>query len=52
LEEYSFTEAEWRFFLDDKPDHTDTYTFHIKMTFTDGTVLENDAQPITIKGKD
>ncbi|NDV57999.1 hypothetical protein [Bacteroides sp. 519] len=51
LEDYLFTEAFWLLFLNRKPEKTDTYTFHIKITFADGTVLENDAPPIVIKGK-
>lgn len=51
LEDYSFTEARWVFFLDDKPEKPDTYTFHVQMTFADGTVLEADSPPILIKGE-
>lgn len=51
LEKYPFTEAVWDFFLENKPEHTDSYTFHVKIIFTDGTVLEGDAQTIKVQGK-
>jgi hypothetical protein len=51
LEKYPFTEAAWDFFLESKPEHTDSYTFHVKITFTDGTVLEGDAPTIKVQGK-
>ncbi|WP_291528541.1 hypothetical protein [Bacteroides sp. UBA939] len=54
LEDYPFTEARWDFFLEAKPEKTDTYTFHVKLTFTDGTVLEGDSRrgAIMVKGRD
>lgn len=52
LEDYSFTKAQWEFYLTVKPERTDTYTFHVKLTFADGTVLEDDAPPVAVKGKD
>lgn len=50
LEEYPFIEPEWELCLDAKPEKTDNYTFHVKFTFADGTVLEGDAPAITVKG--
>lgn len=51
LEDYLFPKTEWEFFLDAKPEETEVYTFHVRMTFTDGTTLEADAPPILIKRK-
>ncbi len=51
LENYPFTEASWDFFLESKPERTDIYKFNVKMTFTDGTVLEGDAPAIKVQGK-
>jgi hypothetical protein len=50
FEERSFIGNEWRCFLDVAPEKTDTYIFHVKATFVDGTVLEAPAPPINIKG--
>ena len=50
LEEYPFIEPQWGLCLDVKPEKTDNYTFHVKFTFADGTVLEGDAPAITVKG--
>lgn len=52
LEDYPFVQADWDLILHEKPERSDTYTFHIKMTFTDGTVLEEDSTPFMIKGRD
>lgn len=51
LEEYPFIEAKWDFLLYTRPEETDIYTFHVKLTFVDGTVLEGDAPPVTVKGR-
>ncbi|MDR2010344.1 MAG: hypothetical protein LBQ22_07670 [Bacteroidales bacterium] len=45
-----FIGVEWYCLLDVAPEKTDTYTFRVKSTFIDGTVLEATAPPINIKG--
>ncbi|GHT43475.1 hypothetical protein AGMMS49965_17320 [Bacteroidia bacterium] len=50
FEERPFINAEWLCFLDVAPEKTDTYSFLIKATFVNGTVLEATAPPINIKG--
>lgn len=42
----------WILYLNEAPDKTDTYTFSVKITKTDGTVLSARTYPIGIKGKE
>ncbi|MDR1121457.1 MAG: hypothetical protein LBM08_11125 [Dysgonamonadaceae bacterium] len=49
--ERPFIGDEWELFLDVAPEETGTYTFHIKATFVDGTVLEAVAPPVNIQGQ-
>lgn len=41
----------WLLYLNEAPDKTDTYTFTVEVTKTDGTVLEAKADPLNIDGK-
>jgi hypothetical protein len=50
FEKRPFIGDEWLCFLDAAPEKTDTYTFQVKVTFADGTVLEATAPSINIKG--
>jgi hypothetical protein len=50
FEERPFIGHEWLCFLDVAPEKADTYTFQVKVTFVDSTVLEAIAPPINIKG--
>jgi hypothetical protein len=49
FEERPFIGPQWLCFLDVAPETTGTYTFLVKATFVDGTVLESSAPPINIK---
>jgi hypothetical protein len=50
FEERPFIGDRWLCFLDVAPETTGTYTFLVKATFVDGTVLESPAPSINIKG--
>ncbi len=46
-----FIGDEWRCMLDVAPDNSDSYTFTVEVTLTDGTVFRGTTNPIKIKGK-
>ncbi|MDO4727309.1 MAG: hypothetical protein Q4A56_08890 [Porphyromonadaceae bacterium] len=46
-----FIGDEWRCMLDVAPDNSDSYTFTVEVTLTDGTVFRATTNPIKIKGK-
>jgi hypothetical protein len=48
--ERPFIDDKWVLFLEEAPEETGEYTFHIKVTYTDGRMLETSAPPIHLRG--
>ncbi len=46
-----FIDDNWECILDVAPDNSDSYTFTVEVTLTDGTVFRGTTNPIKIKGK-
>jgi len=51
LEDYPYISADWTLFMHTRPENSGDYTFHIKATYTNGTILETDTNSIYVKGK-
>jgi hypothetical protein len=45
-----FISTEWYLFLDDLPEHTAEYAFHVEIVLSDGTILKGRLPGVSIKG--